>query len=302
MKNQPKRINRQVWWRLLRPHTLTAAFVPVSVGTALALEAGQVNIPLFLVMLLAALLIQSATNMFNEYYDYVKGLDTSESVGIGGTIVRDGVQAPTVLYIAIVFYVLAIVAGIYICAASSWWLAAVGLVCMAAGYLYTGGPYPIAYSPLGEILSGVLMGTTIILISFFIQTNTISLESVLVSVPITVLIGSILLSNNIRDLDGDRAKGRRTVPILLGRSNAITLLAALFTFSYLWVTGLVLMSIISPWALLALVSITKARQAVGGFRGKSRAAEMMPAMQATAQTNTIFGLLLAVGVTISCRF
>ncbi|AGL00742.1 1,4-dihydroxy-2-naphthoate polyprenyltransferase [Desulfoscipio gibsoniae] len=302
MKKQPKKANWQVWWRLLRPHTLTAAFVPVSVGTALALKAGQVNIPLFLVMLLASLLIQSATNMFNEYYDYVKGLDTPESVGIGGTIVRDGVQASTVLYIAIAFYALSIIAGIYICAASSWWLAAVGLVCMAAGYLYTGGPYPIAYSPLGELLSGILMGTTIILISFFIQTNTISLESVLVSVPIAVLIGSILLSNNIRDLDGDRAKGRRTIPILLGRSNAITLLAALFTFSYLWITGLVLLSIISPWALLALVSITKARQAVSGFRGKSRAVEMMPAMQATAQTNTIFGLLLAVGLTMCCWF
>ena len=119
--------------------------------------------------------------MFNEYYDYIKGLDTAESVGIGGTIVRDGVRPAAVLHIALAFYAAALVAGIYICYASSWWLAAVGLVCMAAGYLYTGGPYPIAYTPLGELLSGVLMGLTIILISFFIQTKTIAVQSVLIS-------------------------------------------------------------------------------------------------------------------------
>ncbi len=300
MKKQHKKANWQIWWRLLRPHTLTAAFVPVSIGTALALQKGQVNFPLFLVMLLASLLIQAATNIFNEYYDYIKGLDTPESVGIGGTIVRDGVQASTVLYIALAFYVIAILAGFYICASSSWWLAVVGLLCMAAGYLYTGGPYPIAYTPLGEPLSGVLMGMTIILISYFIQTNTVTLQGVLVSVPITILIGNILLSNNIRDLDGDRDKGRHTLPILIGRNKAITLLAMLFIFCYFWIAGLVLLNIITPWSLLALGSIPKARQAVKGFRGKSLAVEMMPAMQATAQTNTIYGLLLAAGLVISC--
>ncbi|KAF1083852.1 1,4-dihydroxy-2-naphthoate octaprenyltransferase [Sporotomaculum syntrophicum] len=302
MVQSRKKANWQVWWRLLRPHTLTAAFVPVSVGTALALQEGQVNLPLFLAMLLASLIIQAATNMFNEYFDYVKGLDTAESVGIGGTIVRDGVPASTVLNIALAFYGVAIILGFYICAASSWWLAAVGLACMAAGYLYTGGPWPIAYTPLGEILSGVLMGMTIILISFFIQTGTVSLESVLISVPITVLIGNIMLSNNIRDLDGDRDKGRHTVPILLGRDNAITLLAIVFTFAFLWLTGLVLLKIVTPWSLLALGSIPKARLAVLGFRGKSLAVEMMPAMQATAQTNTIFGLLLAAGLTLGYWF
>ena len=302
MKQPLNKANWEVWWRLLRPHTLTASFVPVAVGTALALYKGQVHLPLFLAMLLASLIIQAATNMFNEYYDYVRGLDTAESVGIGGTIVRDGVPASNVLYLALAFYGVAIILGLYICAMSSWWLAAVGLACMAVGYLYTGGPYPIAYTPFGEILSGLLMGMIIILISFFIQTGSVSLESVLVSVPITVLIGNIMLSNNIRDMEGDRDSGRHTIPILMGRNNAITLLALVFTFNYLWLIGLVLLQIITPWSLLALGSIPKARQAVLGFRGKSLAVEMMPAMQATAQTNTIFGLLLATGLILGYWF
>lgn len=76
----------------MRPHTLTASIVPVFVGTMFALTRSEINLFLFLAMLLASILIQAATNMFNEYYDYVLGLDNEKSVGIGGTIVRDGIS------------------------------------------------------------------------------------------------------------------------------------------------------------------------------------------------------------------
>src|SRR5699024_10945751 len=109
----------QVWWRLLRPHTLTASFVPVFVGTMLAYIDGHFHLFLFLAMLIASILIQTATNMFNEYYDYKLGLDTEKSVGIGGTIVRDGIAPKTVLYLAYMFFALAILLGIYICIQSS---------------------------------------------------------------------------------------------------------------------------------------------------------------------------------------
>src|SRR5690625_7600345 len=95
----------QVWWRLLRPHTLTASFIPVFVGTMGAyIVQKELHVLLFIAMLLAALLIQAATNMFNEYYDFVRGLDTEHSVGISGTIVRDGIKPVTVLYIALAFF------------------------------------------------------------------------------------------------------------------------------------------------------------------------------------------------------
>src|SRR5699024_2774381 len=90
----------QVWWRLLRPHTLTASFVPVFIGTIIAYIDGFIHVPLFIAMLVASILIQAATNMFNEYYDFKRGLDTEHSVGIGGTIVRDGIAPKTVLRLA----------------------------------------------------------------------------------------------------------------------------------------------------------------------------------------------------------
>jgi 1,4-dihydroxy-2-naphthoate octaprenyltransferase len=298
-KLEPKRHNWRVWWTLTRPHTLTAAFVPVFIGTALALPFININLTMFIMMLLACLIIQAATNMINEYYDFKRGLDHEGSFGIGGAIVREGVKPKTVLTIAFILFGIATLIGIYICMHSSWWLALIGTICMAAAYLYTGGPVPIAYTPFGEIVAGLFMGNIIILLSFFVQTNTITLESVLVSMPISILVGAILLANNIRDLDGDQENGRKTLAIIVGRQNAIKVLASMFIVSYLWVIVLIFLTFASPWLLLVLLSIPKAIQATKGFIGKTKPIQMMPAMKATAQTNTIFGLLISIGLVLA---
>lgn len=294
----------KVWWHLTRPHTLTASFVPVLLGTAIALAVDHetIHFGLFFAMLIASMLIQAATNMFNEYYDYKRGLDNEESVGIGGTIVRHGVAPKTIMIIALSFYAIAMLLGVYICAMSSWWLVAVGLVCMLIGYLYTGGPYPIAYSPFGELVSGAVMGMGIVLIAFFIQTGDVTLDAVLISVPSMILVGAIMLSNNIRDIVGDTEGGRKTMAILVGRHNAITVLAAFFIVSYLWIIVLVIIGHLTPWALLIVVSVKKPMEAVKLFRAKEKPLEVMPAMKNTAQTNTFFGFLLAIGLILSYFF
>jgi 1,4-dihydroxy-2-naphthoate polyprenyltransferase len=289
----------RIWWKLLRPHTLSAAFIPVTIGTALALIDGSFMPTLFIAMLLASILIQAATNMFNEYFDYKRGLDNEESVGIGGTIVRNGVKAKTVLNLAYIFFAVATIIGIYICMMSSWWIALIGIVCMSVGYFYTGGPVPIAYTPFGELVSGFFMGTVIILITYFIQAETITLKSFLFSIPIALLIGAIMMSNNIRDLDGDKKNGRKTLAILLGQKNAIRFLAGMFITAYLIVFLLILTGLAPIWILTVLVSIPKAISAIKQFIGKTLPLEMMPAMKATAQTNVQFGFLLALGLFIS---
>lgn len=294
-----KKSNWDIWWRLLRPHTLTAAFIPVFIGTSLALYETTIDIPLFLVMLLASILIQIGTNMINEYFDYKRGLDTAESVGIGGAIVRDGIKAETVLKLAFASFGIATLLGVYICMNSSWWIALIGTICMTAGYFYTGGPVPIAYTPFGELVAGLFMGLIIILISFFIQTGEVTTSSILVSIPISILVGAILLANNIRDLDGDKENGRKTLAILIGRKNAILFLAIMFITSYFWVLALIITNLAPIWTLLVLFSIPKAIQATKGFVGKSAPIQMMPAMKATAQTNTIFGFLLSLGLVVS---
>lgn len=288
-----------IWWRQMRPHTLTASFIPVTLGTVIALSASHFHLLRFISMLVASLLIQSATNLFNEYFDYKRGLDSHQSVGIGGGIVRDGIHPDTILKLAYSFMGIATLIGVYICMVSSWWLAVLGLVCMLIGYLYTGGPYPIAYTPFGELVAGLFMGMAIVLISFYIQAGTVTMTSILYSIPITILVGGILMSNNIRDLDGDKKNGRHTLAILLGRNRAINFLGIMFFISFIWIIGLLIFNHDSIWILIVFFSLPKAFKAIRIFKANSQPIKMMPAMQATAQVNTLFGLLLSVGLFIN---
>lgn len=288
----------RVWWKLTRPHTLTASFAPVFLGTMIALYEAKIDWLLFVAMLFACLLIQAATNMFNEYYDFVRGLDSEESVGIGGAIVRNGVKPKTVMQLALLLYLIAAVLGIYICYESSWLLLVVGAVSMAVGYFYTGGPYPISSTPFGELFSGLFMGMLIVLIAVYIQVGSVPIFAVLLSVPSALLVAGIMLSNNIRDLVEDTVGGRKTMAILVGRKNAITILASYFVLSYLWIIGLVLLQIITPWSLLVLLSLKKPIHAIKLFKQTENPVQVAPAMKDTALTNTIFVFLLGIGLLI----
>lgn len=289
----------KLMWQMTRPHTLTATFVPVILGTVIALFEASMNWAMFIAMLLACLCLQIATNLFNEYYDFKRGLDTADSVGIGGGIVRHGLKPQNVLNVAFLLYVIAAIIGVYIFIETSWWLLIIGVAGMAVGYLYTGGPLPIAYTPFGELFSGLFMGTAFILIATFIQTGTLTTLSILISIPMGVLVGLINMSNNIRDIDEDTIGGRKTLPILLGRDRAITVLAGGFIFAYAWIIVLVIIGQISPWALIVLRSVVKPLTAVKSFRnGVGNPAVTGVAMKSTALTNTFYGALLSIGLAI----
>ncbi|MCD8821003.1 1,4-dihydroxy-2-naphthoate octaprenyltransferase [Staphylococcus gallinarum] len=293
------------YWHLMRPHTLTAAVVPVLVGTATAKifllgSEDHLSLSLFLAMLLACLLIQAATNMFNEYYDFKKGLDDHTSVGIGGAIVRNGMTPKRVMNLAIAFYIIAALLGIFIAMNSSFWLLPIGLVCMAVGYLYTGGPFPISWTPFGELFSGVFMGMFIILISFFIQTENIQSLAIWISIPIVITIGLINMANNIRDRVKDKESGRKTLPILLGKRFSIYFLAFMYIVAYVLV---IYITFFKPggsiFFLLALLSFPLPIKAVRRFKKYDTPESMMPAMAVTGKTNTFFGVLYALGIYIS---
>ncbi|WP_426381582.1 1,4-dihydroxy-2-naphthoate polyprenyltransferase [Mammaliicoccus lentus] len=293
------------YYHLMRPHTLTASFVPVLLGTAaskifLTGSESSIKISVVLAMLLASILIQAATNMFNEYFDHKRGLDDHTSVGIGGAIVRNGMSPNSVYTLAIIFYIIALLLGVYICVQSTWLLIPIGLICMAIGYFYTGGPFPISWTPFGEIFAGFFMGFVIIMISFYIQTGTINYYPALLSIPVSITIGLINLANNIRDREKDKQSGRKTYAILVGKKLSILTMAILYIFAYGFV---IYLALFKPYGsiiwLIALISAPFPIKAIRRFNKNNTPQSMMPAMAATGKANTIFGLLLALGVYIS---
>lgn len=287
------------YWRMIRPHTLTASFIPVLLGTFVVLNQTTLKWGLFLAMLVASVLIQIATNLFNEYYDYKRGLDHEGSIGIGGSIVRDGFTPNQVLGIALGMYGVAAVLGLYIASATSWHLLWVGVVSMLVGYLYTGGPYPIAYTPFGELVAGLFMGYIIIGISGYIQLGTVTTPLLLVSFPMALLIGAILLANNIRDLDNDKQNGRKTIACLVGHRRAVYVLIAFFVGALLGIVVAVLAYGVTPWVLLSLLTIPMMIRAVRQFWVKAEPIVLMPAMASTAKVNTLFGALMVLGLVMS---
>lgn len=288
-----------VWWRLLRPFSLVASLIPVLTGTMLALTEGRFHLGRFIAFLVAAVFIQSATNMFNEYFDYKRGLDTEHHVGIAGTIVRDGVAPKTVLRLAWFFSAAAIAIGLYISATSSWWVFATGLACIGVAYLYSAGPMPLAYTPFGELAAGLTMGPVIILLVYYTQALSLTLSALWISLPLGLLIGAILLGNNIRDLEADIAGGRKTLAILLGRRGAVRLFAGIFALTYLLTLGMIASGLLSPWALLVLVTVPSAYQVARLFFQQSEPPKLHPAVKGTAQLLARFGALLVVGMLLS---
>lgn len=285
---------------MTRPHTLTASFVPVVVGTAVvAPRVESIRLDLFVAMLIASMLIQIATNLFNEYYDYKRGLDTEESVGIGGSIVRDGFKPGTILAFALTLYGISALLGVYLCIETSWWLLVVGLISMFVGYIYTGGPLPIAYTPFGEVVAGFFMGYIIIAISAYLQIGYVPTEAIAISIPVAILIGSILLANNIRDLDNDKVNGRKTIACLVGHRRAVYVLIGFFAAAVLSLIIAVLAFEVSWFALLALLSIPLMIKTVRLFWEDLPPEQLMPGMAQTGKVNTIFGLLLAISLVIA---
>ncbi|MEW8977389.1 MAG: 1,4-dihydroxy-2-naphthoate polyprenyltransferase [Symbiobacterium sp.] len=288
-----------VWWRMLRPFTLVASITPVIGGTALAYADGHFHVGRFLAFLLAAILIQSATNMFNEYFDYVRGLDTREHVGIAGTIVRDGVSPRLVISLAWAFFATAIALGLYISATSSWWVFGAGLLCLGIAFVYSGGPRPLSSTPFGELAAGFTMGPVMMMLVYYTQALTVTAPAILASVPIGLLIGAILLANNIRDVEADRAGGRRTLPIVLGRDRAVGVLAGSFALAYIITLALVATRHLTPWALLVLLSLPAAWRPVRLFRQEREPVRLHPAVKGVAQLLARFGVLLVLGLLLS---
>jgi 1,4-dihydroxy-2-naphthoate octaprenyltransferase len=287
------------WFWLARPFSLTAAAVPVLFGSALAFEDGVFSFGPALAMLLASVLIQAATNMFNEFYDEKRGLDTAATVGIAGSIVSGRLRARDVLLGALLCYTVALFLGLYLVAVGGWPILVLGCLSALGGYLYSGGPRPIAYTPAGEVAVFIFMGLLIVAITYGAQAQAFPLHVPLAAIPIGALVAAILLANSIRDLEADRRGGRRTLPIALGRSNGILTYRALLLVSYVAALALTLAGTVPSGSALVLLSVPLAARLWRAAASTTVPERLDPVVKGTAGLHLIFGLLYTLGVLLS---
>jgi 1,4-dihydroxy-2-naphthoate octaprenyltransferase len=296
--NPPREQVFMEWFRLARPFSLTAAAVPVLFGTALAWRDGAFSWGPFLAMLFGSLLIQAATNMFNEFYDERRGLDVAGTIGIAGSIVRGRVAARSVLVGALLCYTVALFLGIYLISVGGWPILVLGCLSALGGYLYSAGPRPIAYTPASEAAVFLSMGILIVVIAYAVQTGGFPLYVPLAALPIGGPVAAILLANNLRDLVSDRRGGRRTLPIVFGREVGVLVYRALLLEAYVAVGVLLAFGVVPPECALVFPSLFAALRLWRDIAAYSTPRRLDPVVKRTAGLHLVFGLLYTAGVMI----
>ncbi len=210
----------QSWMLASRPKTLPAAVVPVVVGSALALSTGRFVVLYSVIALLCSLLIQIGTNYVNDLYDFLKGADNKARKGPVRVLSSGLISVKEMKIGSLLIFLTAFLLGLYLVYEGGMVILIIGIVSILAGIAYTAGPYPLAYNGLGDVFVFMFFGIVGTTGTYYLQTHEFSILSLLTSIPVGALITNILVVNNFRDIEEDRAAGKRTLAVILGRKFA----------------------------------------------------------------------------------
>ncbi len=207
----------QPWILAARPKTLTAAFVPVYIATMLAWDNGAViNWSLSVYALLAAIFVQIGTNLINDALDYKKGADTKKRLGPVRAAQSGLISIERVLVGGMMCFALALLFGIPLMTAGGLPLTLILFISVLCGYLYTGGPYPLAYSGLGDLFVLIFFGLVATCSVYFLQMRSITLQAFVAGAQAGLLATVLIAVNNIRDVEGDALANKKTIPVRFG--------------------------------------------------------------------------------------
>jgi 1,4-dihydroxy-2-naphthoate octaprenyltransferase len=210
-----------IWLEATRPKTLPAAVTPVLLGTAMAYQAGAMRLLPAAICMGFALLVQIGTNFANDYLDGVKGTDTEARLGPQRAVATGLVLPGTMKWAAIGILAVAFCLGLSLIAFGGWYLLAVGVASVVCAWIYTGGPYPLAYNGLGDIFVVLFFGLIAVGCTFYVQTGFVNTEVFLLGLAVGLVVNNLLVVNNYRDIEEDRLADKRTLVVLLGRRWAL---------------------------------------------------------------------------------
>ena len=287
----------RLWIKGARPRTLPAAVAPVLVGVACASIESSVEHVWFngFLALVVSLALQVAVNFANDYSDGIRGTDI-DRVG-PMRLVGSGAKKPKeVKQAAFAAFGVAAVFGLILAVATSWWLIAVGLACIAAGWFYTGGSKPYGYYGFGELFVFIFFGLVATTGTTFVVIQRITYTSFVASIAVGCLACALLVINNLRDIPGDTLAGKKTLAVRLGDKQTRQMYYSLLVVSGL---AIVLLAVSLPSALLGLVGLIAAssgiRKVLRGAIGK----DLIDVLGATGRTQILTAVALSVGLVLA---
>ena len=294
---QPERtLSRwQVWMLASRPKTLPAAASGVVTGTALALRDGHFRFGPALAALFVALLLQIGSNLANDVYDYERGADAGERHG-PTRVTQAQLLTPAQVKVGMwTVFGLAGLLGLYLTFVAGWVVILIGLAAICSAIAYTGGPFPLGYYGLGDLFVFIFFGVAAVAGTYFVQAGSVSLEAWWMSLPIGWLIVDILVVNNLRDINADRAAGKHTLAVRFGERGTRIQYIVLLATSYSLLPILALFGIL-PWtSVLAWLSLPMSWRTLQIVLKKA-GPPLNEALAGTGQTTLVYSLLFFVGM------
>ncbi|WP_375385537.1 1,4-dihydroxy-2-naphthoate polyprenyltransferase [uncultured Microbacterium sp.] len=278
------------WIGAARLRTLPLAITPILIGTGAAhLVDNQLHWVLALLCLAVAVSLQIGVNYANDYSDGIRGTDDNR-VGPARLTAARKAAPRAVLSVALIFFAIAAIAGLALTIRTQqWWLVAVGAACIVAAWFYTGGKRPYGYAGLGELFVFVFFGLVATVGTTWVQVQAIPQEAWFGAVAAGLLACAVLLANNLRDIDQDRASGKRTLTVLIGRRATRILFTVFVLVPFAIAIFLALFYPIAWLALLALLAALPAILIVWTYRLPS---ELVVALALTSVTSVAYGAFL----------
>jgi 1,4-dihydroxy-2-naphthoate polyprenyltransferase len=284
--------NWRAWMLAIRLPTLSAAVVPVLVGTALAIRDHRASAIIFVVILCAALAIQIGTNLTNDLFDFQKGADTGERLGPVRVVQAGLLSQKQVARASVVSFAFAALLGLYLVKVGGWPILLVGLASIASGIAYTGGPWPLGYHGLGDVFVFVFFGVVAVVGTFYLHAGSVSGAALIASLPVAMLVTAILVVNNLRDVDTDRKAGKRTLAVRLGPNAARIEYAILVFGAYVAAAAMWISAACSIWTLLPWLTLPLGASLVRAA-WRNQGAALNRVLRQTAGLHLAFGVLLA---------
>jgi 1,4-dihydroxy-2-naphthoate octaprenyltransferase len=296
-------LDPRAWFTALRAHFLTATAAPLLIGTAVAwYAAGSFHLVNFLLACAGGILIHLGANMSNDYFDFASETDIKNASGSaysgGSRVIQEGlIPARQILIASIACFAAGSGIGVLLVVKlRSIPLLAIGLPGVFCAYFYTGTPLRLGYRGSAELLNGVSFGPIIVLGAYAVQAPLWSTTAFLASIPVGLLLAAVLMINEFPDCDSDRAVGKKTIVVLLGKRSALTVYHSAILIPFLWVPAWVIAGIFPAWTLLSLLTLPFAWNAFQVSRKHFMDnAKIVAANRNTFLLHLAFNLLLALG-------
>jgi 1,4-dihydroxy-2-naphthoate octaprenyltransferase len=259
---------------------------------------GRFDISIYMVTLAGAVLLHAFVNLSNDYFDTIYGVDRP---GAPTTRYRphpiiSGIMTPSqALIISASIFAMAFLAGLYLAIIDRWLSIPLGLVGALIALEYTAPPAKLKYRGLGEVSVFLMWGPLMVLGSFYTQAGFLDVKPILVSIPLGILVASVLLIDSIRDYEYDRSSGIKTLAVIIGRGRALSLFTAMIAISYAMPAALYLLGVARIWILATMVTAPRAYRLVRSFY---REVPDTAAPQ-TAQLTMIYGSLDAISFLVN---